>query len=93
MFAKVGRIESPFGQIHWSLFLIFTAEEKKVKRYLEDNFKHRQDLVKPDDKLHNTNREYASEDERPIQHSGIGPRTKDGKDHSPIKRSSGLWKR
>ena len=52
---------------------------------MEDNFKHRQDLVKPDDKLYNTNREYASEDERPIQHSGIGPRAKDGKDLFPIK--------
>ena len=52
------------------------AEEKKVKRYLEDNFKHRQDLVKPDESLSNSNREYLSEDDRS---NGIGPRTKDGK--------------
>merc|ERR1712226_1193178 len=52
-------------------------EEKKVKRYLEDNFQHRQDLVKPDDSLSKSNKEYLSEDERPRQHSGIGPRTKD----------------
>ena len=60
-------------------------EEKKVKRYLEDNFKNRQDLVKPDEKLSNSNREYVSEDERPIHHSGIGPRTKDGKDSFVLK--------
>jgi hypothetical protein len=53
-------------------------EEKKVKRYLEDNFKHRQDLVKPDESLSKSNREYLSEDERSNNHSGIGPRTKDG---------------
>ena len=49
--------------------------------------------MKAEDKFHNTNREYASEDERPIQHSGIGPRTKDGNDFSPIKHSSRLCKR
>ena len=53
-------------------------EEKKVKRYLEDNFKHRQDLVKPDENLSNSNKEHLSEDDRPNHHSGIGPRTKQG---------------
>ena len=57
-----------------------------MKRYLEDNFKHRQDLVKPDEKLSNSNREYVSEDERPIHHSGIGPRTKDGKHRFKVGR-------
>ena len=46
---------------------------------MEDNFKHRQDLVKPDENLSNSNKEYLSEDDRPNKHSGIGPRTKDGK--------------
>ena len=47
---------------------------------MEDNFQHRQDLVKPDESLSKSNKEHLSEDERPSrQHSGIGPRTKDGK--------------
>ena len=62
-----------------SFFLSLMVEEKKVKRYLEDNFKHRQDLVKPDESLSNSNREYLSEDDRSNNHTGIGPRTKDGK--------------
>merc|ERR1712198_490912 len=54
-------------------------EEKKVKRYLEDNFQHRQDLVKPDETLSKySENKYLNEDERLRQDSGIGPRSKDG---------------
>jgi hypothetical protein len=54
-------------------------EEKKVKRYLEDNFKNRQDLVSPDENLSNSNGGHLNDEVRQThQHSGIGPRTKDG---------------
>lgn len=59
-----------------------------MKRYLEDNFKNRQDLVNPDNNLSQGTREYASEDERPIQNSGIRPRAKEGKTNHPIFNSS-----
>ena len=45
-----------------------------MKRYLEDNFKNREDLVSPE-----THRDYQSEDERPNRPpQGLGPRTRDG---------------
>lgn len=52
-------------------------EEKKVKRYLEDNFKNREDLVSPETVGH---RDYQSEDEQAVkgQRPGVGPKTRDG---------------
>ena len=47
---------------------------------MEDNFQHRQDLVKPDETLSKySENKYLNEDERLRQDSGIGPRSKDGK--------------
>ena len=58
------------------------TEEKKVKRYLEDNFQHRRDLVQPDETLSKySENKYLSEDARLRQDSGVGPRTKDGKNN------------
>ena len=67
--------------IYVSLF----AEEKKVKRYLEDNFKNRADLVSPENV--SGGRDYQSEDEvgrgAAVQHRAgpPGPRARDGKVH------------
>ena len=47
---------------------------------MEDNFKNRQDLVSPDENLSNSNGGHLNDEVRQThQHSGIGPRTKDGK--------------
>ena len=62
------------------LIFKFFVEEKKVKRYLEDNFKNRQDLVSPDENLSNSNGGHLNDEVRQThQHSGIGPRAKVGK--------------
>ena len=57
------------------------SEEKKVKKYLEDNYQHRSDLVSPDPDLadlHSRSREPSAE-AGPKKYQGVGPQTKDGK--------------
>ena len=52
--------------------LFFVAEEKKVKKYLEDNYQHRTDLISPDPELKN------SENSEVKKFQGVGPKTKEG---------------
>jgi len=47
-------------------------EEKKVKKYLEDNYQHRTDLISPDPELKN------SENSEVKKFQGVGPKTKEG---------------
>lgn len=49
-------------------------EEKKVKKYLEDNYQHRTDLIAPVPEL-KTNGEVPPE---PKKYQGVGPKTKEG---------------
>jgi len=48
----------------------FYIEEKKVKKYLEDNFQNRNDLV--------TQTDSVAREERKL-YEGIGPQAKEGK--------------
>ena len=52
-----------------SLCISFCAEEKKVKKYLEDNYQHRTDLITPLPELKN---------EEQKKYQGVGPKTKEG---------------
>ena len=52
-----------------SVFVFFCAEEKKVKKYLEDNYQHRTDLITPLPELKN---------EEQKKYQGVGPKTKEG---------------
>ena len=55
-------------------FCIF-SEEKKVKKYLEDNYQHRTDLISPIPEL-KTNGDVPAESKK---YQGTGPKTKEGK--------------
>jgi hypothetical protein len=48
-------------------------EEKKVKKYLEDNYQHRTDLISPDPEIK------SSENGEGKKIQGVGPKTKEGK--------------
>ena len=75
-------------------------EERKVRRYLDDRFTNRPDLVKPNEEIYQIKREYESEDEEGQRHKmadlakigykGSGPRTKDGKYESDINTQHSL---
>ena len=55
----------------FKFFLLF-LEEKKVKKFLEDNYQHRQDLVSPLP-------EFKGEPkEEPRKYPGVGPKTREG---------------
>ena len=56
-------------------FCIF-SEEKKVKKYLEDNYQHRTDLISPIPEL-KTNGDVPAESKK---YQGTGPKTKEGKE-------------
>ncbi len=67
---------------------LITLEERKVRRYLDDNFTNRPELVTPDPTIHRLDDQAAEaevNDERSRrslkkkQFQGTGPRTKDGK--------------
>ena len=60
--------------------LFFVAEEKKVKKYLEDNYQHRTDLISPDPELKN------SENSEVKKFQGVGPKTKEGNLKGKIKK-------
>ena len=74
-----------FDYLPW---YIYFTEEKKVRRYLDDNFHDRPELIKPNEQIYDIKREYESEDESRQKHrmvdlgkkqyKGSGPRTKDG---------------
>ena len=51
-------------------------EEKKVKKYLEDNYQHRTDLISPLPELKNTNGDVSSAE--PKKYQGVGPKTREG---------------
>ena len=58
-------------QKHFFVIWIF-LEEKKVKKFLEDNYQHRQDLVSPLP-------EFKGEPkEEPRKYPGVGPKTREG---------------
>ena len=52
------------------------SEEKKVKKYLEDNYQPRTDLISPIAEL-KTNGEASTESKK---YQGTGPKTKEGKE-------------
>ena len=56
-----------------NVIIIFFSEEKKVKKYLEDNYQHRTDLISPDPEIK------SSENGEGKKIQGVGPKTKEGK--------------
>ena len=62
--------------IIYNFFLFFT-EEKKVKKYLEDNYQHRTDLISPDPDI-KTSEQNGVLTENPKKIQGVGPKTKEG---------------
>ena len=66
-----GKITKKQQKIGVHIFLLF-LEEKKVKKFLEDNYQHRQDLVSPLP-------EFKGEPkEEPRKYPGVGPKTREG---------------
>ena len=66
-----GKITKKQQKIGVQIFLLF-LEEKKVKKFLEDNYQHRQDLVSPLP-------EFKGEPkEEPRKYPGVGPKTREG---------------
>lgn len=66
-----GKITKKQQKIGVQFFLLF-LEEKKVKKFLEDNYQHRQDLVSPLP-------EFKGEPkEEPRKYPGVGPKTREG---------------
>ena len=53
-------------------YYFFLPEEKKVKKYLEDNYQHRTDLISPDPEIK------SSENGEGKKIQGVGPKTKEG---------------
>ena len=60
-------------------YYFFLPEEKKVKKYLEDNYQHRTDLISPDPEIK------SSENGEGKKIQGVGPKTKEGKIFCQIK--------
>ena len=54
---------------------MYFSEEKKVKKYLEDNYQHRTDLISPIPEL-KTNGDVPAESKK---YQGTGQKTKEGK--------------
>ena len=59
------------------IFFLFFTEEKKVKKYLEDNYQHRTDLISPDPDI-KTSEQNGVLTENPKKIQGVGPKTKEG---------------
>lgn len=65
------RLQKSNKKLGFKFFLLF-LEEKKVKKFLEDNYQHRQDLVSPLP-------EFKGEPkEEPRKYPGVGPKTREG---------------
>lgn len=49
-----------------------------MKKYLEENYQHRTDLISPDPELKSYETEPDLQGEPPKKYQGIGPKTKEG---------------
>ena len=58
---------------------LFSAEERKVRRYLDDNFQNRPELVRPDQRIREVEVDEGAQRSKRAPLKGTGPKTRHGK--------------